>query len=499
MSCGCKTSGDSTHSCGPKKTASGCESVNTCGNSYKLSVFDWLSNVQNPTSERCDYVEVRFKNERKAFFKNVNNLPLHIGSVVTVESSPGHDVGVVSLSGELVKIQMKKKRAHEDVALKIYRLANQKDLEVWQEARKKEEPIKVEARKISHRLGLEMKITDVEYQGDASKVTFYYTAESRVDFRLLIKEYASTFRTKIDMKQIGFRQEAAKVGGIGSCGRELCCSTWLTDFRSVNTNVARYQQLSINPQKLAGQCGKLKCCLNYELDSYLDALSHFPSSSTTLDTEKGRAFCIKIDVFKKKMWFAYVDNSMAWYDFDIDLVKKLIAQNKKGEKAPPLEDLKVPDLVATSVDLIQENSVDRFEKKNRNNRNRNQNQGQNRNNGQRNKPAGERTDRPERAARPEKTERPAGEKNTDRNAGRNQQNRNQNSQNPNQNNSRPQKNQQPKVQGEKTERPERVENGENTVNSDKPKPQNPNQNQNKKNFKKKFPPKKDNYNNNNNA
>jgi len=473
MSCGCKTSGDSTHSCGPKKTASGCENVNTCGNSYKLSVFDWLSNIQNPASERCDFVEVRFKNERKAFFKNVNNLPLHIGSVVTVESSPGHDVGVVSLTGELVKIQMKKKKASEEVALKIYRQANQKDLEVWQEARNKEETVKVEARKISHKLGLEMKITDVEYQGDASKVTFYYTADSRVDFRQLIKEYAAAFRTKIDMKQIGFRQEAAKVGGIGSCGRELCCSTWLTDFRSVNTNVARYQQLSINPQKLAGQCGKLKCCLNYELDSYLDALSHFPSSSTTLDTEKGKAFCIKIDVFKKKMWFAYVDNSMAWYDFDIDLVKKLIGKNKRGEKIEPLEDLKQPDFATTTVDLIQENNVDRFEKKNRNNRNRNQNKNNNNNNnnnnnGQRNK---------------NRSERPEGEKNTERNQERNSGKNN--PQNKNQNQQRPQKNQQPKAPIEKVEKTEA------STNSEKPKPQNPN----KKNFKKKFPPKKDNNNN----
>lgn len=472
MSCGCKTSGDSTHSCGPKKTASGCENVNTCGNSYKLSVFDWLSNIQNPASERCDFVEVRFKNERKAFFKNVNNLPLHIGSVVTVESSPGHDVGVVSLTGELVKIQMKKKKASEEAALKIYRQANQKDLEVWQEARNKEETVKVEARKISHKLGLEMKITDVEYQGDASKVTFYYTADSRVDFRQLIKEYAAAFRTKIDMKQIGFRQEAAKVGGIGSCGRELCCSTWLTDFRSVNTNVARYQQLSINPQKLAGQCGKLKCCLNYELDSYLDALSHFPSSSTTLDTEKGKAFCIKIDVFKKKMWFAYVDNSMAWYDFDIDLVKKMIGKNKKGEKIEPLEDLKQPDFAATTVDLIQENNVDRFEKKNRNNRNRNQNKNTNNNNAPRNK---------------NRSEKPEGERNTERNQEKNSGKNN--PQNRNQNQPRPQKNQQqPKAQVEK------VEKTENSTNSEKPKPQNPN----KKNFKKKFPPKKD-INNNNNA
>ena len=291
MSCGCKTSGDSSHSCGTK-SANGCSSVDTCGNSYKLSVFDWLSDISPSGSKVSEYVEVRFKNDRKFYYKNVNNLPLHIGSIIAVESSPGHDIGVVSLAGELVKIQMKKKNFPEDHSLKVYRLANQKDIETWQELRKKENNIKIDARKIAYGLNLEMKITDVEYQGDGSKITFYYTADSRVDFRQLIKEYAGTFRTKIDMKQIGFRQESAKVGGIGSCGRELCCSTWLTDFRSVNTNAARYQQLSINPQKLAGQCGKLKCCLNYELDSYLDVLKDFPSSSTVLQTEKGKAFCI---------------------------------------------------------------------------------------------------------------------------------------------------------------------------------------------------------------
>ncbi|MBK1894592.1 PSP1 domain-containing protein [Chryseobacterium paridis] len=456
MSCGCKTSGDSAHSCGPKKSANGCENVNTCGNSYKLSVFDWLSNINNPASNRCDFVEVRFKNDRKSFYKNVNNVPLHIGSVVTVESSPGHDVGVVSLTGELVKIQMKKKKSSEETSLKIYRLANQKDIEVWQEARKKEDSVKIQARKIAHGLGLEMKVTDVEYQGDASKVTFYYTADNRIDFRQLIKEYASTFRTKIDMKQIGFRQEAAKIGGIGSCGRELCCSTWLTDFRSVNTNVARYQQLSINPQKLAGQCGKLKCCLNYELDSYLDALSNFPSSSTTLDTEKGRAFCIKIDVFKKKMWFAYVDSSVAWYDFDIDLVKQFISKNKRGERILPLEDLKQPDIPLQSIDLIQENSVDRFEKKNRGfNKNRNQNQNHSNNNNNNNQ--NRQNNQGPRKSKPEKSE------NT----------------NSNHNPKQPRPQQQPKVQLEKVE----------AASNQEKKPQ---QAPNKKKFKKKFPPKKDN-------
>ncbi|PXW17295.1 MULTISPECIES: regulatory iron-sulfur-containing complex subunit RicT [Chryseobacterium] len=461
MSCGCKTSGDSAHSCGPKKTANGCENVNTCGNSYKLSVFDWLSNINNPAPNRCDFVEVRFKNDRKSFYKNVNNIPLHIGSVVTVESSPGHDVGVVSLTGELVKIQMKKKKFSEESALKIYRQANQKDLEVWQEARKKEDGVKLEARKIAQRLGLEMKVTDVEYQGDSSKITFYYTADNRIDFRQLIKDYAGAFRTKIDMKQIGFRQEAAKVGGIGSCGRELCCSTWLTDFRSVNTNVARYQQLSINPQKLAGQCGKLKCCLNYELDSYLDALSNFPSSSTTLDTEKGKAFCIKIDVFKKKMWFAYVDSSIAWYDFDIDLVKKLISKNKRGEKTLPLEDLKQPETSTHTIDLIQENNVDRFEKKNRGNRNRN-NQNKQNNNQQGQQGQGQKRNRPDRQERPERSDK---------------------TENPN-----AQSANQPKPQKHHPQQKAPVEKAVNNSDTDKKQQSSPN----KKKFKKKYPPKKDN-------
>ncbi|MBP7172604.1 MAG: hypothetical protein KBA33_00870 [Cloacibacterium sp.] len=370
MSCGCKTSDDSTHSCSTK-SHNGCENVNTCVNSYKLSVFDWLSNIKVPAQQQCEYVEVRFKNDRKGFYHNTNQLPLHVGSIVTVESSPGHDTGVVSLTGELVKIQMKKKNHHEEQPLKVYRIATPKDIETWQEVRKKEDAVKIEARKIASRLNLEMKITDIEYQGDGTKVTFYYTAEGRVDFRQLIKEYALAFRTKIDMKQIGYRQESAKVGGIGSCGRELCCSTWLTDFRSVNTNAARYQQLSINPLKLAGQCGKLKCCLNFELDSYVEALGHFPSSNTVLDTEKGRAFCIKIDVFKKRMWFAYVDNSMAWHDLGIEDVKTMIAANKRGEKCLPLEEYKNHEMPKVKeVDLIQENNVDRFEKKKTTKRNR---------------------------------------------------------------------------------------------------------------------------------
>lgn len=378
MSCGCKTSGNSTHSCG-SKSSTGCASVDTCGNSYKLSVFDWLATIEQPSSTKKEsIVEVRFKNERKAFFKNTNNLPLHIGSIVIVEANPGHDVGVVSLTGELVKIQMKKKGFSEENATQIYRIATQKDIDTWNSVREKEEAIKREARRLASFHRLNMKITDVEYQGDGSKITFYYIADSRVDFRQLIKDYALSFKSKIDMKQIGFRQEAAKVGGLGSCGRELCCSTWLTDFRSVNTNAARYQQLSINPQKLAGQCGKLKCCLNFELDSYVDALSHFPPTNSVLDTEKGRAFCIKIDVFKKKMWFAYVENSITWYDVDIEKVTKELANNRKGIKSPTLEELSGAEVTNAgfkpSADLIQENKVDRFEKKKKGNRNHKRNQ-----------------------------------------------------------------------------------------------------------------------------
>ena len=367
MSCGgCKNSGDSSHSCSTNsKGEFGCDIIDTCEYSYKLSVFDWLANVKGPQNQ-C----------RKSIYHNISNLPLHIGSIVTVEAGSGYDVGVVSLTGELVRIQMKKKNFDQNQTAKIYRITSQKEVEIWQNARKKEEEIKLEARKIAKRLHLEMKITDIEYQGDGTKITFYYTADGRVDFRQLIKEYANAFRAKVDMKQIGYRQETAKIGGIGSCGRELCCSTWLTDFRSVNTNAARYQQLSINPVKLAGQCGKLKCCLNFELDSYIDALSHFPSSSTILNTEKGKAFCIKIDVFKKRMWFAYVDNSMLWYDLDIEEVKKLIAVNKQGNQTPPLEELKNQSIssISNETDLIQENSIDRFEKKKSNHKRQKKNQ-----------------------------------------------------------------------------------------------------------------------------
>lgn len=323
-------------------TPRGCKNNGTCGTDScnKLTVFDWLSNMSLPNGEVAfDCVEVRFKNGRKEFYRNSEKITLSIGDVVATEASPGHDVGIVTLTGELVKIQMKKKGVDfKGEVPKIYRKASQKDIDIWSEARDKEEPMKVKAREIAIRLNLEMKISDIEFQGDGSKAIFYYTANDRVDFRQLIKEFAQSFKTRIEMKQVGFRQEASRLGGIGSCGRELCCSTWLTDFRSVNTSAARYQQLSLNPQKLAGQCGKLKCCLNYELDTYLDALKDFPEFETKLHTEKGDAICQKQDIFKGLMWFAYTDNFANWHVLKIEQVKEIVALNKEKKRATSLED-----------------------------------------------------------------------------------------------------------------------------------------------------------------
>src|SRR5690606_20147303 len=260
-----KIMGCSSCSTGKDGQPRGCKNNGTCGSDgcNKLTVFDWLSNMSLPNGQKpFDCVEVRFKNSRKEFFRNSENLTLSIGDVVATEASPGHDVGMVTLTGELVKVQMKKKKVEwenaEQPLPKIYRKASQKDIDVWTASRNKEAEMQKRSRELAIQLKLEMKISDVEYQGDGSKATFYYTAEDRVDFRQLIKDMAKAFSTRIEMRQIGYRQEAARLGGIGSCGRELCCSTWLTDFRSVNTSSARYQHLSLNPQKLAGQCGKLK-------------------------------------------------------------------------------------------------------------------------------------------------------------------------------------------------------------------------------------------------
>ena len=371
----------------------GCKNNGTCGTDScnKLTVFDWLGNMNLPTGEApFDCVEVRFKNGRKEFYRNTEKLTLSIGDIVATEASPGHDIGIVTLTGELVKVQMKKKGVDHKSAdiTKVYRKASQKDIDIWSKARDKEEPMKVKAREIAIALKLEMKISDIEFQGDGSKAIFYYTANDRVDFRQLIKEFAQVFKTRIEMKQVGFRQEASRLGGIGSCGRELCCSTWLTDFRSVNTSAARYQQLSLNPQKLAGQCGKLKCCLNYELDTYLDALKDFPDFETKLYTEKGDAICQKQDIFKGLMWFAYTDNFANWHVLKIDQVKEIVAQNKEKKRVSSLEDFAIEIVVEQEANFnnaMGQESLTRFDqpKKSKNkNKNRNKNKAQNSNTNQ---------------------------------------------------------------------------------------------------------------------
>ncbi|MHA7055615.1 PSP1 domain-containing protein [Aquimarina sp. M1] len=377
--------GCSSCSSGKDGQPKGCKNNGTCGSDgcNKLTVFDWLSNMSLPSGVAPFHcVEVRFKNGRKSFFKNAENLSLSIGDVVATEASPGHDVGIVSLTGELVRIQMKKKKVDidsEDVK-KIYRKASQKDIDIWQKARDREQAIQVRSREIAIRLKLQMKISDIEFQGDGSKCTFYYTAEERVDFRQLIKEFAQEFSTRIEMRQIGFRQEAARLGGIGSCGRELCCSTWLTDFRSVNTSAARYQQLSLNPQKLAGQCGKLKCCLNYELDAYIDALKEFPKTEIKLQTEKGIAVCQKIDIFKGYLWYAYEGEWMNWHKISADHANEIIEANKKKEKVAGLEEFAIELIEDTKVDfenVVGQDSLTRFDQPKRSKRRRNKNRNRN--------------------------------------------------------------------------------------------------------------------------
>lgn len=358
-------------SCENCSSGGGCGGDERCnsGGCSKLHVFDWLSNMELPEDqERFIGVEVRFKNGRKEFYKNVDKLPLSIGDTVATEEESGHDVGVVSLLGELVKIQMRKRKIDpfDSKLKKIYRKATQKDIDVWQEATKKEKPYRIRAREIALSLNLEMKISDVEFQGDGSKATFYYTADHRVDFRQLIKDLAKEFRTRIEMRQIGLRQEAARLGGISTSGRELCCSTWLTDFRSVSTRAARYQQLSLNPEKLAGQCGKLKCCLNFELDSYLDALKDFPKKDEKLITKKGEASCRKLDIFKGLMWYTYDDDGMKWFQFTIDQVKEIKSRGKSGKPVYSLEDYaeELESSVDTKTDfddVVGQDSLTRFD------------------------------------------------------------------------------------------------------------------------------------------
>jgi len=365
-------------SCGTGGKVAGCKSNGGCstGSCNRMNVHDWLSNLPfSDPAGSCKIVEVTFNNgSRKDFFRNTTVHVFEKGDLVAVEGVSGFDVGTINLTGEIVRLQMKKRNADEtdpDIK-KILRRATDKDIEIWQQNKEREKEGLIRSRAIARQLGLEMKLTEVEIQADGRKATFFYIADDRVDFRELIKVFAKEFRVKVEMRQIGARQEAAKVGGIGSCGRELCCSTWLTDFKSVNTTAARYQNLSINQSKLSGQCGRLKCCLNYELDIYLDALQHFPDNADTLQVAKGTAILIKKDIFKNLMWYTLPDTTKQ-YPLTIERVRKIKQMNDQGQVPDELEAVDVttqkpkevePEFVDV-VGQISLRSLERAEKKKR--------------------------------------------------------------------------------------------------------------------------------------
>ena len=304
-----------------------------------MNVFDWLSGLPlHDSAKPYPVIEVSFnKGSRKDFYRNNTHLILEKGQMIAVEGVSGFDVGMVSLTGELVKLQMKKYGIKEDPQMKrVMRIATEDDLAIYEKQKDREQEVMVRSRAIARQLNLEMKVAEVEVQADGKKATFFYTADGRVDFRELIKVYASEFKVKVEMRQIGARQESGKVGGIGSCGRELCCSTWLTDFKSVNTTAARYQNLSINQTKLSGQCGRLKCCLNYELDTYMDSLRVFPDNAETIETTQGLAYLQKRDIFKNLMWYSY-RSSNKQYPLSITRVKEILKANKEGIKPDELQ------------------------------------------------------------------------------------------------------------------------------------------------------------------
>ena len=351
----------------------GCSNCSTCEVSEKRgsansTVFDWLYQIDAPKSENSNLIEVQFKRDRKDFYINTENIDISSGDWVVVQGDKsGYDVGKITMKGELVSLQIKRKNRdiEREPIKKLYRIASANDLKNWKNAVANEDEILVKAKRIIEDHKLEMKLTDVEFQGDNSKATFYYTAEKRVDFRELIREYSKKFGVRVDMRQIGVRQEAAKIGGIGSCGRELCCSTWMTDFPSVSTNAARYQQLSINPQKISGQCGRLKCCLNFELDGYTEALKDFPSTKVQLKSKEGNAKFVKLDVFKGVLFYFNSDSPGDLLELSIENTNKIIEANKKGETPINFKDYTV-ELEQKEVsfeDAMGQDKISRFDKK----------------------------------------------------------------------------------------------------------------------------------------
>ena len=346
------------------KNGSGTLCCKGCGQQNKqLNTYDWLADIPGNAEEQ-DIVEVQFKNTRKGYFKNSNKLNLEKGDIVAVEASPGHDIGTVTLTGRLVPLQMKKANLKHDMEIKrIYRKAKPIDFEKYEEAKAREHDTMIRSRQIAKSLNLNMKIGDVEYQGDGNKAIFYYIADERVDFRQLIKVLAETFRIRIEMKQIGARQEAGRIGGIGPCGRELCCTTWMTSFVSVSTGAARYQDISLNPQKLAGQCAKLKCCLNYEIDAYVEAQRHLPSKEITLETVDGTFYFFKADILKGLITYSTDKNFIAnAVTISSRRAFEIISMNKRGEKPESLSD----DSHSGSqrpIDLVEQESLTRFDKR----------------------------------------------------------------------------------------------------------------------------------------
>ena len=351
----------------------GCSNCSTCEvsenrGSANSTVFDWLYQIDAPKSENSNLIEVQFKGDRKDFYVNSEDIDISSGDWVVVQADKsGHDIGKVTMKGELVALQIKRKSrdVEKEPIRKLFRLASENDMQKWRDAVANEEDILIKAKRIIENSKLEMKLTDVEFQGDNSKATFYYTAEKRVDFRELVREYSRKFGVRVEMRQIGVRQEAAKIGGIGSCGRELCCSTWMTDFPSVSTSAARYQQLSINPQKISGQCGRLKCCLNFELDGYTEALKDFPSTKVQLKSKKGNAKFVKLDVFKGVLFYFNMDNPGDLLELSILNVNKIIALNKKGELPASFESfvIEIEQKEVSFEDAMGQDNISRFDKK----------------------------------------------------------------------------------------------------------------------------------------
>lgn len=366
------------------KNGSGCLACSGCGRQdNKLNTYDWMADIPGNADEQ-DMVEVQFKNTRKGYYKNSNRLPLMKGDIVAVEASPGHDIGTVTLTGRLVPLQMKKANIRPDAEIKrVYRKAKPVDMEKYEEAKSREHQTMIRSRKIAEDLGLKMKIGDVEYQGDGNKAIFYYIADERVDFRQLIKVLADAFKVRIEMKQIGARQEAGRIGGIGPCGRELCCATWMTSFISVSTSAARYQDISLNPQKLAGQCAKLKCCLNYEVDAYVECQKRLPSKEIELETKDATYYYFKADILAGKITYS-TDKSFLANECTISARRafEVIGMNRNGEKPEKLDGEESIRDESKSKDLLEQESLTRFDKnknsknKKKKNKNNQQNQGE---------------------------------------------------------------------------------------------------------------------------